>query len=94
MSLSPSAVQELCWWPKLSGLSGWGAVMGEQSTGGHWNFVETSHHITYLEKLAAYFALLSFSECLAHQHVQLLMDHTTVVSVLTTRVQLRRDLGR
>ena len=63
-------------------LSGWGAVMGEQSTGGHWNFSETSHHINYLELLAAYFALLSFSECLAHQHVKLLIDNTTAVSVL------------
>jgi len=66
-------------------LSDWGAVIGEQSTGSHWNLSETSHHINFLEPLAAYFALLSFSECLAHQHVKLLIDNTTAVSALNNR---------
>ena len=63
-------------------LSGWGGVMGEKYTGGHWTFSETFHHTKYLELLAAYFPLLSFSECLAHQHLKLLIDNTTAVNVL------------
>ena len=59
-------------------ISGWGAVMGEQSTCGHWTFSETFHNINYLELLAAYFASLSFLECLAHQHVKLLIDRRAV----------------
>ena len=32
---------------------GWGARQGELQTGGRWSQEETSHHINYLELLAA-----------------------------------------
>ncbi len=35
-------------------LSGWGGVMGEVSTGGHWTPDEANHHINYSELLAAF----------------------------------------
>ena len=41
--------------------NGWGAVYGNQSTGGLWSSHEKSHHINYLELLAVYLGLkLSF----------------------------------
>ncbi|XP_071943241.1 uncharacterized protein [Antedon mediterranea] len=43
-------------------LSGWGAAMGEAATGGHWTVNERKYHINYLELLAAYFGLTSFSK--------------------------------
>ena len=36
---------------------GWGGVLGEQRSGGHWTALEATHHINYLEMLAVFFAL-------------------------------------
>ena len=53
-------------------LSGWGAVLGDSSTGGQWHQNETGHHVNYLELLAAYFALKSFSNSITKKHVKVL----------------------
>ena len=53
-------------------LSGWGAVLGDSFTGGQWHQNETGHHVNYLELLAAYFALKSFSNSITNKHVKVL----------------------
>ena len=58
--------------------------MGESSTGGHLNLSKASHHINYLELLAAYFAILSFSDSIPKQHVKIPIDNTTAVCVLNS----------
>lgn len=35
-------------------MTGWGAALGDQSTGGNWCKHETEHHINILEMKAAY----------------------------------------
>ena len=40
---------------------GWGAVLENQSIGGHWTEAEACHHINYLELLATFLALKSNS---------------------------------
>jgi len=40
---------------------GWGAVLnGQTRTGGFWSAEEESHHINYLELLAAFLAFQAF----------------------------------
>jgi len=41
---------------------GWGARQDKLSTGGRWSQEESSHHINYLELLAAFLALQSFAK--------------------------------
>ena len=41
-------------------LQGWGAVLGETSSGGRWSATESTQHINYLELLAALFTLRLF----------------------------------
>ena len=40
---------------------GWGARCIKASTGGHWSVEESTHHINYLELLAAFLALKTFA---------------------------------
>ncbi|XP_071943196.1 uncharacterized protein [Antedon mediterranea] len=63
-------------------LSGWGAAMGEAATGGHWTVNERKYHINYLELLAAYFGLTSFSKQVLGKQVKLMIDNTTAVSII------------
>ena len=63
-------------------LSGWGGVMGEVSTGGHWTPDEANHHINYLEILAAYFVLKSFHQDIVNKHVKIMIDNTTAVAII------------
>lgn len=63
-------------------LTGWGGVMGNVSTGGHWQPIEAKHHINYLELLAAYFALKSFTKDITGKHIKILIDNTTAVSII------------
>ena len=57
-------------------------MLGDSSTGGQWNQNETGHHVNYLELLAAYFALKSFSNSITNKYVKVLIDNTTAVGVL------------
>eukprot|EP00794_Sanderia_malayensis_P014575 gene14575-16077_t len=63
-------------------LLGWGAVMGDTSTGGHWTPGESQNHINYLELLAVYFALKSFKSHIVGKHVKIMIDNTTAVAVV------------
>lgn len=59
---------------------GWGGVLGEQKSGGHWTALEASHHINYLETLAVFFALKVFQTKLSGKHVCVRIDNMTAVA--------------
>ncbi len=63
-------------------LQGWGAVLGETSSGGRWSPAESTQHINYLELLAALFALRLFHSTIQGKHVKLMIDNTTAVAVI------------
>ena len=56
---------------------GWGAVYGNQSTGGLWSSAEKNHHINYLELLAAFLGLKAFCSSHRDMHLSLKLDNTT-----------------
>ena len=66
-------------------LTGWGGVMSGTSAGGFWTKEEASHHINYLELLAAFFVLKSFLAHLKGKHVKILIDNTAAVSVINNK---------
>ena len=59
---------------------GWGGVLQEEKCGGHWSQIEATHHINYLEMLAAFFALKAFKTRLYGKHVCLRIDNMTAVA--------------
>ncbi|XP_071141873.1 uncharacterized protein [Mytilus edulis] len=62
-------------------LSGWGAVLIDNKTGGRWTPDEQKYHINYLELLAILYGLKSFeSQLKCFTHVKILTDNTTAVS--------------
>ena len=61
---------------------GWGARQGELQTGGRWSLEETSHHINYLELLAAFLALQSFTKQRKGITVQMKLDNVTAVTYI------------
>ena len=61
---------------------GWGAVLGEQSTGGLWSSTENQKHINYLELFAAFLGLQTFCSSYHDCHIRLMIDNTTAVAVL------------
>ena len=61
---------------------GWGARQGELSTGGRWSQEESSHHINYLELLAAFLALQSFAKHSRSMTIQMKMDNVTAVTYI------------
>ena len=63
-------------------LRGWGAVMNDTSTGGRWSPSEAENHINCLELLAALFSLKCFQSSLSGEHVKIMIDNTTAVSVI------------
>ncbi|XP_028393196.1 uncharacterized protein LOC114517607 [Dendronephthya gigantea] len=63
-------------------LTGWGAALGDQSTGGNWCKQEGVQHINVLEMKAALFALKSFVSKLAGKHVKIMVDNSTTVYVI------------
>ncbi|XP_028415485.1 uncharacterized protein LOC114538507 [Dendronephthya gigantea] len=56
-------------------LQGWGAVLGDTSSGGRWSPEERTNHINYLELLAAFFALRLFCNTIQRKHVKLMIDY-------------------
>jgi hypothetical protein len=60
-------------------LTGWGACIDTTTTGGSWTPDERANDINYLEILAVFLALQSFSSAVAGKHVKLLVDNTTAV---------------
>ena len=64
-------------------LQGWGACVGELSTGGRWSFQESKLHINVLELLAVKFALRSLCSQNENEAIKILCDNTTSVAYLT-----------
>ena len=60
--------------------TGWGCALHDTSTGGHWTAEEARNHINYLELLAIYLALISFSSIINGQHVKVMVDNMTALS--------------
>jgi len=63
-------------------LLGWGAAMNGTSTGGRWSAQEATHHINYLELLAAFLALKVFRLNLSDRHVKVMIDNTAAVCII------------
>ena len=57
-------------------LAGWGAVMGQISSGGRWLAKEATIHINTLELHAALLALKCFKASLANKHAKILVVHS------------------
>ena len=60
--------------------TGWGYALNDTSAGGHWTEEEAKTHTNYLELLAIYLALKSFSSIINGQHVKLMVDNMTALS--------------
>lgn len=60
-------------------LEGWGAVHGDQTTGGRWTTEESKCHINYLEIKAAMFAVKSLCGKSNNVHIRIMIDNTTAV---------------
>jgi hypothetical protein len=60
-------------------LTGWVACIHTTTTGENWTPDERANDINYLEILAVFLALQSFSSEVAGKHVKLLVDNTTAV---------------
>ena len=57
---------------------GWGAVLnGQSQTGGLWSPEEATHHINYLELLAAFLAIKAFGKAWQNVTILLRMDNVT-----------------
>ena len=63
-------------------LIGWGYCLDTVTTGGNWTPEEAQHDINYLEILAVFFALKSFSNALSGKHIKRMVDNTTAVSTI------------
>lgn len=65
-----------------SSMTGWGAVCDSDMTRGHWSATEMTHHINYLELLAAFLGLKSFCQNYRNINVLLRIDNTTAISYI------------
>ena len=62
-------------------MQGWGAALGEQSTGGGWAQSE-KNHINILELKAALFVLKSFASEIKEKHVKIMIDNSSAVFII------------
>lgn len=60
--------------------TGWGAVCKTNKAHGHWNSVERSKHINYLELLAVLLGLKSLANTRSNCDILLRVDNTTAIS--------------
>ena len=70
-------------------LAVWGAVCNTQSANGRWSFLESEHHINYLELLAAFHALHVFVADKFNIHARLKMDNSAAVSYINNMGWIR-----
>ena len=63
-------------------LIGWGCCIETVTSGGNWTPEEAQHDINYLEMLAVFLALKSFSNTISGKHVKLMVDNTTAVTTI------------
>ena len=67
-------------------MKGWGAILNNQTcTGGLWSPQEASHHINYLELLAAFLAMKAFGKTWLSITVLLRLDNVTVVAYINQK---------
>lgn len=60
--------------------SGWGAVCKKAQVNGKWKSSEKAYHINYLELMAAFLGLKSFTSDVTNCAILLRMDNTTAIS--------------
>ena len=72
-------------------LSGWGAVMGSDETGGHWAQSELEH-INVLELRAVLLGLQSLCGAVRDSHIWIVSDNTTVVACIEKGCSIRARL--
>ena len=60
-----------------------GTTCDGQPAQGQWSTLDVSHHINYLELLAAFYALQTFAANAQNLHVQLKLDNSTAISYLS-----------
>ena len=72
-------------------LIGWGANTGNQETSGRWTCEESTHHINYLELLAIFMALRSFSDRVRNKFVRIMSDNTSAVSYINNMGGIKSD---
>ncbi|XP_073237618.1 uncharacterized protein [Porites lutea] len=61
---------------------GWGAVCGDNKTGGCWDLDEQQYHINYLESKAVLLGLKSLCSGTQNKHIRIQSDNTTTVAYL------------
>lgn len=61
---------------------GWGAVMGQTSTGGLFSINEKEGHINVLELKAILFGLQSLARDISNSHIKILTDNSTAVACI------------
>ena len=71
---------------------GWGATNGHEQTGGLWSVEEAAHHINYLELIAVFLALKTFTRDQSQCTVLCKSDNVTAVSYLNHKGGLHSDL--
>ena len=87
----PPISQELS--TDASGNNGWGAsLLGCIPIGGVWTSVEQDLHINVKEMLAILYAIRSFLDKIQGQHIRILCDNTTAVSVINKMGSTRSDI--
>ena len=62
--------------------TGWGACLGDITTGGTWSAQEMMHHINYLELLAAFLAVQCFLKTESNMTILLKLDNVTAVTFI------------
>lgn len=70
-------------------LAGWGAYSHGQPAQGRWSKLESSHHINYLELLAAFYALQAFVANEHDVHVRLKLDNSTAIAYINNMGGIR-----
>ena len=74
-------------------LSGWGAVLGENRTGGSWSTEEKAAHINELELKTIWLALQAFcSEC-ANKTIKVFTDNSTALACVNKKGSNRVNLN-
>ncbi|XP_066589310.1 uncharacterized protein [Prorops nasuta] len=62
--------------------SGWGALYGDKRIHGFWSVEDLKNHINFLELLAVYKALKTFSPLLKKKNILLRVDNTTAIAYI------------
>lgn len=72
-------------------MSGWGACIGDNVTGGHWADHEKDH-INILELKAVLFGLKTLLHDVQSKHIRIKSDNTTVIASITSYGSVRQHL--